>query len=323
MKHLVGMLILLALVAGCATFKPSQGPVLMLEHAHLGGATVVAFSPSGEWLASGGHDGSVAVWHVPDGKRLMKTRMHHRAVRGLVWRDSQTIISAAEDGRIAVWSVQSGTALHEVQVAPVTAMVYDRVHDRLLTGHPDGALRVFDSQNLDERGQSQAGAFITALAYASKSNVLAAATHDDQVLLFDHKFNVVDTLHAPREVKGLAFSPDGRRLAGGAWFALLVWDLRSGKLSIRDTEHFGAIIAMAYTPDGRALATIGRYTDGGVRLIDANDNHVLRRLSAHNACGWAIRVSPSGRYLATASEDESIRLYDLHERYEPRFQNEP
>ncbi len=322
MARIVIAVLVLATIGGCATLKPSQGPILRVEHAHLGGATVIAFSPSGEWLASAGHDGSVAVWHVPDGERMLKARMHRRAVRGLVWLDDQTVASAAEDGIVSIWRALDGNVLRNLQSAPVTAMVYDRSRDLLITGHTDGTVRMLDAQYLRERRRTSVGVSILALAYDPINGKLAVAAEAGRVLLLKGDLSVVQTLRSPREVKGLTFSPDGDQLAGGAWFELLVWHLDSGKLSIRDTEHLGAIIALDFTPNGRSLATIGRYTDGGVRLVDAADNHVVRRLLAHRACGWSVRVSPNGRYLATASEDESIRIYDLQAPYEPKFQHD-
>ncbi len=323
MIRTVIVMLVIAAVYGCATLKPSQGPVLRVEHAHLGGATLVAFSPDGKWLASGGHDGSVSVWHVPDGKRRFSARPHRGAVRGLAWLDDRTVVSAAEDGSIASWSATDGARIRGRKTVSVSAMVYDRDDGRLFTGHTDGVLRSYDARDLQERGHVALGSTVSALAFDSQHARLAGATRDGQLVLLDRSLRVVQHLHPPREVKGLAFAPDGNRLAGGAWFELLLWNLQTGKLSVRDTEHFGAIISMDFTPKGDEIATIGRYTDGGVRLVDAVDNHVVRRLLAHRACGWSVRVSPNGRYLATASEDESIRIYDLQAPYEPKFQHDP
>lgn len=310
-------------VTGCATLKPSQGPALRLDDVHLGGATAVAFAPDGRRLASGGHDGTVSVWRAPDGKRLMRARPHRDPVRGIAWLDRDRVVSAAEDGRVTVWDASSGKVLREVKHQVVSAMVYDAERGRVITGLESGTVRLLSAQDLDEIGAASVGAPVTALAYHPPTRRLAVATERDEVLLLDDALQVVQRLRAPRGVYGLRFAPDGDTLAGGAWFALLVWDLESGELQMRDTEHFGAIIAMDYAPDGEQLATIGRHTDGGIRVVDADSNQVVRRLMAHNACGWSVRFSPDGRYLATASEDESIRLYDLHEPYRPKFHHGP
>lgn len=316
------MLMTLALVLfGCATLKPSQGPFLRLDHIHVGGATAVAFSPGGERIASGGYDGSVAVWRVPQGEPVVHARPHRDPVRGLAWLDADTMLSAAEDGRITVWDAATGATIRQTVAAPVKAMGFERDHHTLITIHDDRTVRMYDSRTLQERRRVSLAAVPTAIAYEPGTGQIAVATDAGQVLRLDRALHIVQRLTAPRTVHGLAFSPDGRYLAGGAWFRLLIWDLRDGRLDVRDTEHFGAIVALAYTPDGTRLATIGRHTDGGVRLVDAADNHVVRRLLAHEACGWSVRLSPDGRYLATSSEDESVRLYDLQAPYEPGFQH--
>lgn len=316
-------LVLLIALSGCATLKPSQGPATRLDQVHLGGATAIAFSPDGKRLASGGHNGTVSVWGVPQGEPEVRARPHRRAVRGVAWPDQQTVLSAAEDGRVVLWNATTGQALRRVQTVPVTAMAYDPREDFLVTGHEDGTVRVFAGHDLRERDRAAIGAGIAAVAYHPETRRLAVATDTNEVLLMDQSLQILQRLPSPRDALGLRFSPDGRYLAGGAWFQLLVWDLHTGRLDVRETEHFGAIIAMDFTPDGEELVTIGRHTDGGIRVVDADDNHVVRRLLAHDACGWSVRVSPNGRYVATASEDESIRFYDLQAPYEPRFDHEP
>lgn len=323
MKRIVFVLVQLAVVCGCATLKPSQGPALRLDHVHLGGATAIAFSPDGGRLASAGHDGTVSVWRVPDGQRVSRGRPHRRAVRGIAWRDGRTILSAAQDGRIALWSATTGRELRAVSGAPVAAMVYDPERDWVIVGRDNGTVQVLNGDDFGPVRQATVADGITALAYHAGTRQIAVATDDATVLLLDDALGIERRFVSPRQVLGLAFAPDGHRLTAGAWFARLDWDLRSGAVRVRDTEHFGAIIAMDFTPDGEQLVTIGRHTDGGVRLVGAQDNQVLRRLTAHGACGWSVRVSPDGRYVATASEDESVRLYDLTVPYEPRFQHEP
>jgi RNA polymerase sigma factor (sigma-70 family) len=58
-----------------------------------------------------------------------------------------------------------------------------------------------------------------------------------------------ETCHA------LAFSPDGRRLAGGGRWTVRVWDVATGKEVGHFEGHRGQVTAVAFSPDGRRLAS--------------------------------------------------------------------
>jgi WD40 repeat protein len=57
---------------------------------------------------------------------------------------------------------------------------------------------------------------------------------------------------------GVAFSPDGRRLASGGVDQMLKgWDTASGQEVLTLKGHTSAIFAVAFSPDGRRLASAG------------------------------------------------------------------
>jgi WD40 repeat protein len=58
-------------------------------------------------------------------------------------------------------------------------------------------------------------------------------------------------------VSGLAFAPDGRRLASFSRDTLLIHDPKTGKLLARWIAHKAPIEQIAFSPDGKLLATGG------------------------------------------------------------------
>ena len=311
-------------LGACARMVPSQRPQLTLHEVHPFGARRVAFSSSGERLATGGLRGEVLVWSVPGGERLARLTGHDEAINGLHWVDETRLLSTDAGGGIRVWDLPGRASITALQSEPVTAAAWWPAPRRLVTGHRDGRLRTLAYPDLKPAAETRLGSRILSVAIEPRRQWLAVSTADKRVRLLDADMRPVKDLQMPPgKAFELRFSPDARELAGGGWFRLYLWDTASGELQVRETEHNGAIISLDYSPDGRQLVSIGRITDARVRLIDTRSGDISRRLSTQPLCGWNVRFSPGGRYVASSSEDGSVFLYDVSMPYRPTFYQGP
>lgn len=87
----------------------------------------------------------------------------------------------------------------------------------------------------------------------------------------------IDAGH-PVDVSGLAYSPDGRRLATCSFNVLHVFDVKTGAQMHRWVGHKDTITQIAFSPDGKLLASAS--VDGTIALWDAATGKERRRLSA-------------------------------------------
>lgn len=302
----------------------TQAPQLNIEAAHPGASTRVEFDRDGSRIATGGYQGEIYVWTVPDGTRLHTLRAHRDTVQGLAWLDERTLVSGADDGRIIVWELDTEQPTRSVKTPAVTALIKIPKRPELVSGHSDGQVRRWSYPDLNQLGSYQMGGRVLSVAARPDGEQLAVSNNREEVVLLTPSLTLVRRLPtAGKDALELRYSPNGRQLAAGTWFDLYFWDLATGALTVKDTEHIGALISLDYTPDGTQLVSLGRHTDSKLRLLDLDSGQLTRRLASHEYCGYSVRVGPRGRFVASVSDDESVRLYDIQIPYRPTLDYPP
>jgi len=78
---------------------------------------------------------------------------------------------------------------------------------------------------------------------------------------------------------------------------------------ILQSGHSFKVDAMAFSPDGRLIATGG--VDTAIKIWDAATGRVLRTLEGHHGGVKAVAFSPDGRRLASGGNDGRIRFWEI------------
>jgi WD40 repeat protein len=111
-------------------------------------------------------------------------------------------------------------------------------------------------------------------------------------------------------MKGLAFSPCGRWLAGTTpKFDVDLWDARTYRLATRLTGHAGEVFGVTFSRDGRRLASAS--LDRTVRVWDVEEGDCQAILRGHTDDVFTAAFHPGGTRLATAGRDRTVLLWDL------------
>jgi WD40 repeat protein len=234
----------------------------------------VVFSPDGRWIASGDWDNMIRLWDARTGEACAGPIDNGDLVKTLAFSpDGLRLVSARRD-RLQVWEVATGRRLKEIPVpAPdILAVEFRPDGARLAALDGSGGATVFDAAS---------GAVVARLR-----------------------------LSGGHDTKSLAYSPDGRWLAGvGAdQTTVCLFDAQTYEPSAQFPGHEGVIRAVTFSPDSRRLASCS--SDHTVRLWQI-DSGACQVLSGHTDDVFAVAFHPDGRRLASAGRDRAVWLWDL------------
>jgi WD40 repeat protein/energy-coupling factor transporter ATP-binding protein EcfA2 len=265
----------------------------------LGGA--LALSPDGKTLALGQPDGSITLVDAATGRRGRVLAGHTAAVTRLAFsHDGATLASVSDDRSAIVWDAASGRARQTLRghAGGVFGVGFSPDDRTLYTCSRDGSVITWDlsgTRGFDRLLTRTARKVVGAAFSPRDPNLLALVQLEGPVTLWD--LNKGSQRGALFPVSGwwsaVAFSPDGRVLAaanhidGSAVLFDVTTHTRIGQPlhpsygRISDPSYGKDINGMAFSPDGKLLATTGN--DGSIMLWD---------LAAHPPAGRPLRPYP-------------------------------
>jgi WD40 repeat protein len=126
------------------------------------------------------------------------------------------------------------------------------------------------------------------------------------------RFTTQKIIQTGSPVSGLAYSPDGHRVATGEGDgSVRQWDTSTGRAIGSPLKgHTETVTGVVYTPDGSTIASIG--SDDTLRLWNAGTGAARSPKPQHIDNPASVAVSPSGTAVVTGAAADTTQLWDVH-----------
>lgn len=198
----------------------------------------VAFSPSGDHMATAGRDGTARVWSLTNRQEVVRLK-HAAKVEAVAFSpDGTTISTASFDGTARLWELPSGRerlrAVHPggaevLSVAPDASSV--------ASGGMDGSVTVWNMSSGDQRARLVHSDEVRAVGFSPDGNLIATGNSTSVQLWTAEGTPASSPATMRSRVDRLLFSEDGTRLVAEGTGSLVLMDVGKG-LAVTDLPKF-------------------------------------------------------------------------------------
>jgi RNA polymerase sigma factor (sigma-70 family) len=309
-------------------WEVATGAELHPHGGHRGPVRSVAYAPDGRALATGGNDGTVRLWDPASGAERARSGGHAGAVGCVALAPDGGVLASAgsQDGAILLRHPRTLAVLRALRghQGGVTSLAFAPEGRSLVSAGYDGTVRLWDVSTGRQRRRFEGHrAEVWCVAFSPDGRLVASGGMDGELRLWQ-----VATGKPWRTfgadlgwVRSLAFSPDGQTLAcvsqtarqahdsRGGRGGITLWEVATGRERRRWPGHGRGAYCVAFSPDGRVLASGG--ADRTVRLWEPATGQELGRRGGQLGTGLCLAFAPDGKAVAAGSTDTTTLVWDV------------
>ncbi|MEZ6064656.1 MAG: WD40 repeat domain-containing protein [Planctomycetaceae bacterium] len=128
---------------------------------------------------------------------------------------------------------------------------------------------------------------------------------------------VADLVRSDDVVLGVAFSPDGTRLAAcGADRAIRLYAVDTWAEQVTIEDHADWVLDIAWTPDGNRLLSASR--DKTSKVFDAATGDALATFNGHGEVVYAVASLPDSAHAVTVGANKTAHVWQIADAKEVR-----
>jgi WD40 repeat protein len=276
----------------------------------------VCFRSDGKGFAIVGLDGSVKIWDTAT-KEFLQPPQKVEVNWAAFSPDGSRLAMACKDATAKIWEVGKKELIPLEHKKEVLRVYFNKPGTYLATACSDDTVRLWNAATLAplwtepfRRGD------LTDLAFSPDGESVATAHWDGQIFIQEVRSRTIKKeFSLERSLKRVYFSPDGTLLAtvSSDDGMVKVWKISSSEKPFWEGKDFG--LEAAFSPDGNLLALANKY-DHVVYVLDTATGTYKAKLPGHTDAISQLFFLPPGdapqvRFLVSASEDETVRMWDL------------
>ncbi|GIJ91799.1 hypothetical protein Asppvi_010772 [Aspergillus pseudoviridinutans] len=274
----------------------------------------VAFSATGDRLASGLRNGIIKIWDTATGDHMQTLQGHDDTVNSVAFsRNGNLLASCSGDDTIKIWDTATGDCVQVFQGhnGPVCSVSFSATDEQLASGSADETIKIWDVAAGKCVQTVEVNYAAIAVAFSNTDERLAAGLDGGSTIIWDtvtgkpiHKLGTYRAF-----VESVAFSADDKRLASGeSKGTIKIWDTATGICLHILNGHEDAVFSVSFLGNRNQLAS-GSF-DGTVKMWDTAVGKCMRTVVGHSTGKiLSASFSASGDQFASAGFSD-IEIWD-------------
>ncbi|KAJ5683401.1 Vegetative incompatibility protein HET-E-1 [Penicillium macrosclerotiorum] len=299
----------------------------------------ISFSPDGKSIASSSHDHTVRLWDGEQGETSLVLQ-HGDLVTSVAFStDGERIISASQ-AILYVWNLATGEEEYRLEghSDSINAVTFRNDGRTIASASSDRTIRIWDTETGDQIQQLGHESRVHGVAFSPNGKTIASASFDSTIRLWDAATGTVVRMLNGHSglITAISFSPDGNIVASASSDETVrIWDVMTDRLPHdppnandqldhpnqtdrplnsapiiegRSKQRTCTVNSVIFSPDATIVAA--SYSNGMIRLWDAQSNEEMHTIEAHGSFTTAIAFSWNSQVLASGSMNGLIRIWN-------------